>query len=235
MTLWPIALSATAGGIGLAAWGAFHPGAQLFGRTIRRAGRSSTLALTFDDGPNPKATPRLLNLLDQHRARATFFLIGKYVRAFPELAAEISARGHLIGNHTDTHPSLLWLSRRRVAAELTRCGESVEQATGKPPLWMRPPFGFRGPQLGAAVRQVGLKGVVMWSVTARDWDAQPARQTIERLLQVRGGDIVLLHDGDHRCVGAPRDHTIVALEFWLPRWRDAGLEFVTLEAISGRQ
>src|ERR1700730_4981475 len=88
---------------GILAWAVAAPSAQLFGRTIRHTGDRSSLALTFDDGPNPAITPDLLDLLDRHSTRATFFLIGRHVRALPALAREIAERGHTVGNHTDTH------------------------------------------------------------------------------------------------------------------------------------
>jgi len=205
----------------------------LFGRTLRRTGRKNAVALTFDDGPNPDATPRLLDLFDRHGVRATFFLIGRFVRACPQLAADIAARGHAVANHTETHPSLLWLSPQRVSEELARCQEEVERATGQRPVWMRPPFGFRGPQLSGAVRRAGLRGVVMWSQLMWDWTPQPAARLIRRLRRVRGGDIVVLHDGWHLALGADREHVVRALEHWLPRWKDAGLEFVTLDDSAG--
>ena len=224
------ALLATGGACAAAfAWGAVAPSSQLFGPTIRRTGDSSTMALTFDDGPNPAATPLLLDLLDRHNAHATFFLIGEHVRAFPALAKEIARRGHTIGNHTETHPALTFLSRRRIAEELDRCDDAIAAAIGQKSRWMRPPFGFRGPQLGGVVRSRGVAAVVMWSVWARDWKPQPARPVIQRLRRARGGDIVLLHDGDHRRLEGDRRHTVAALEYWLPRWKDAGMRFVTLD------
>lgn len=223
------ALSAAAAA-GLAALGARNPAAQLFGPTLHCLPASlgaKTLALTFDDGPNPAITPRLLDLLDQYRVSATFFLVGRHVRACPELAREMAARGHSLGNHTDTHPNLIWLSRTRIAEELERCRESIAAATGSDAVrWMRPPYGFRGPQLDAVVRQQGYRGVVMWTVIACDWKPQPASRLIERLRRVVRGDIVVLHDG---WLGADRRHVLGALEYWLPRWRDAGLEFVTMD------
>jgi peptidoglycan-N-acetylglucosamine deacetylase len=223
------ALAAGAGGAAACAWGAVHPRSQLFGRTLRRTGDDSTLALTFDDGPNPAVTPRSLELLARHEARATFFLVGRHVRACPGLAAEIAARGHAIGNHTETHPNLIWLSPRRIREELARCGEAIAEATGRKAGWMRPPFGYRGPQLARAVRGAACAGVAMWSASGRDWRPQPAVRVIRRLRRAPGGDIVLLHDGDYRALGADRRHTIEALEYWLPRWKDAGLRFVGLD------
>ncbi len=213
---------------GLCAWGAYHPGSQVFGPTLRHSGDRFSLALTFDDGPNAAMTPQLLNLLDRYEARATFFLIGKHVRTCPDLAREVAARGHSVGNHTETHPSLLWLSGQRIVQELTRCQDAIEQATGQRPTLMRPPYGERGPQLKRAVKRAGLNCVAMWSLTCFDWNPQPDEKLIRRLRRAKGGDIILLHDGDHIVIGADRSHVLTALEFWLPRWKDSGLEFVTL-------
>jgi peptidoglycan/xylan/chitin deacetylase (PgdA/CDA1 family) len=231
----PASIAALAGAVGCAgagAWGAMHPASQLFGRTIRHTGNTRTIALTFDDGPSPQITPGLLDLLERHQIQATFFVIGKFVRECPALAAEIAARGHVIGNHTETHPDLIWLPSRRIEEELAHCQEAIHTATGRAAVWMRPPFGFRGPQLDAVVRRGGFSAVVMWSAWAWDWKPQPAAPVIERLRRARGGDIVLLHDGDHRALGGDRRHTVAALEYWLPRWKDAGLEFVTLSQVS---
>jgi len=230
----PAAITATVAGTAAAfaaigAWGAFVPSSQLFGPTRRRTGDSLAIALTFDDGPNPAATPALLDLLDQHGARATFFMIGQRVREFPKIAADVVARGHAVANHTDTHPNLAFHSKRRVADEISRCREAISSATGREARWMRPPFGGRGPALGRTAIANGITGVVMWSKWARDWKVQPAEPVIERLRRVRGGDIVLLHDGDHRVAEGDRRHTLRAMEFWLPRWKDSGLRFVTVD------
>jgi peptidoglycan-N-acetylglucosamine deacetylase len=217
-------------GTGLFAWAAMAPSAQLFGPTLRRTGSASKLALTFDDGPNPLITPVLLDLLDRHRAKATFFLIGRHVRAHPKLAKEIVERGHAVGNHTETHPSLTFLSRGRIGEELDRCDEAILATTGRRIAWMRPPYGFRGPQLNAVVRRRD-HAVAMWSAMAYDWKPQPAETVIRNLRRVEGGDIVLLHDADHREPQGDRRHTVAALEYWLPRWNDAGLRMVSLDEL----
>jgi peptidoglycan/xylan/chitin deacetylase (PgdA/CDA1 family) len=227
------AMAGVAAAGGVFAWSAMVPSAQLFGPTMRRTGESREIGLTFDDGPNPKITPSLLNLLDRYEARATFFLVGTHVRAFPSLAKDIAELGHTIGNHTDTHPSLTFLSRARISEELDRCEEAIEAATGRKTDWMRPPYGFRGPQLNGVVKSRGGAGVVMWSVTAYDWKPQPAERLIGRLRKVRGGDIVLLHDADHRIPEGDRWHTVDALAYWLPRWKDAGLRFAGLDDLRG--
>src|SRR5580698_5048 len=178
----PPALAAAA--TGLVAYAAVYPRSQLFGRTVSRTNSPRKLALTFDDGPNPAVTPRLLDLLDRHQARATFFVIGRWTRACPDIVREIAARGHVLGNHTDTHPNLVWQSRRRICEELRRCQESIEDAAAIRPTLVRPPFGFRGPQLAAAVRASGLYHVVMWTLIGHDWDGRPAARLRHQLARV---------------------------------------------------
>jgi peptidoglycan/xylan/chitin deacetylase (PgdA/CDA1 family) len=200
---------------------------------LRHTESSRKIALTFDDGPNPAVTPQLLDLFERYSVRGTFFLIGKFARACPALVKEIHARGHLIGNHTDTHANLIWETPEGIRGELKRCQDAIASATGaEPPRWMRPPYGYRSPMLRAEIR-----GVVMWSKICWDWKPQPPQRLIERLTTVARqdrsqGDIVVMHDGDHRFLGGDRHHVVAALEHWLPRWRDAGMEFVTMESPS---
>jgi peptidoglycan/xylan/chitin deacetylase (PgdA/CDA1 family) len=220
---------------GVVAWGTVAASSELFGPTVRHTDSPRKIALTFDDGPNPAVTPQLLELLERYSVRATFFLIGKFVRECPGLVQEISVRGHLLGNHTDTHANLFLQSRAGIREELARCQVSIAAALAGTPLWMRPPYGFRNPLLGSEVRSAGMKGIVMWSKKCWDWKPQPAEHLIDRLARVAPGgnghgDIILLHDGDHRALGGDRHHVVAALEHWLPRWRDAGIEFVTIDS-----
>ena len=219
-------IPAVAGGL---AWGAWHPASPLFGPVLRRLPSAETIALTFDDGPNPAVTPRLLELLDYHGARATFFLIGQFARTCPGIVSEIADRGHTIGNHTETHPSLVFLPTRRVVAELAACQRSIAAITGRAPSLMRPPFGARGPQLRAALEKSGLKQVVTWTLLGHDWSPRGKQRLIPRLARVRGGDIVVFHDGSHTMLNADRMDTLRALEYWLPRWKDSGLLTVSLD------
>jgi peptidoglycan/xylan/chitin deacetylase (PgdA/CDA1 family) len=240
---WGIGLPVVgAAGLGLTLWGAVSPASQLFGPALRRLptdGSRKQIALTFDDGPNPGMTPRLLELLERYNAKATFFVVGKFVRSCPEIIRETDARGHLLANHTDTHPHLALHFGARNLVELQRCEDSVAKALAdgsggaKLMKWMRPPFGFRGPQLYGAMREVGIERVAMWSKLCYDWKPQPAEKIIQRLAKVGGGDIVLMHDGDFQAQNADREHVLLGLEHWLPRWRDAGMEFVTIEADNG--
>ena len=232
---WPILLPVSAAA-GIATWGAVGHSAELFGPTLRHTVSAKTLALTFDDGPNPAVTPRLLDLFDRYSVSATFFLIGKFARACPDLVREISARGHLLGNHTETHANLIFRSRAGICDELERCQVAISSAThAAPPSWMRPPYGYRSPLLDGEVHRAGMQGIVMWSRFCWDWKPQPPERLIARLaraarLSSPHGDIIVFHDGDHRALGGDRHHVVAALEHWLPRWRDAGLEFVTIDS-----
>lgn len=245
--MWPAlgaGSAALALGMGAYAYGGLYSQSQLFGPTLRRTPTAKQFALTFDDGPNPALTPRLLDLLDSHKVRATFFLIGKHVQACPGIAREIVARGHQIGNHTQTHRNLFFLSASQIREELQNCQTAIGEATGVAPSWMRPPFGGRSPFLHKAVLRLGLRGVAMWSEIPGDWRAKPLEWLIVRMKPIAehveargpdtqcGGDILALHDGDHRHLNANRDNTWAALAHWLPQWRDAGLEFVTIDEIT---
>ena len=227
MAWYPIltGLSAAAGGL---AWGAAHPASSLFGPVVRRLPPGTAIGLTFDDGPNPAITPSLLELLDRHNAKATFFLIGRFARACPGIVTDIASRGFAIGNHTESHPDLTFLPTHRVVRELVECQQSIAHITGTPPTLMRPPYGRRGPQLRTALHRSGLKHVVTWTLLGRDWSPRGKERLIRRLARVRGGDVVVLHDGSHRGLNADRADTLRALEYWLPRWRDAGLQMVSL-------
>jgi len=246
---WLIEASAAvvAGAAGLAGYGAVYPRAQLFGRTICRTNSARKLALTFDDGPNPAITPKLLDLLDRHNAKATFFLIGRYVRECPELVKETIARGHSVGNHTELHPNLFLLNSMKVRVELRLCHDAILNAIGAAPKWFRPPYGMRNPWVIPAARELGYR-TVMWTLIPGDWQEKPVEWLIPRMepiaqhakrslgdssssqLDARGtGDILCLHDGGHRDLNADRSRTLAALEHWLPRWRDLGLEFVTID------
>jgi peptidoglycan-N-acetylglucosamine deacetylase len=255
MNPWEIVVPAVAvGAAGITAWGAVDPRSQLLGQTICGTTAARKLAITFDDGPNPKITPKLLELLAQHNAKATFFVVGKFVRECPGLVKEIVGSGHLLGNHTETHPNLFFRGMRETRDELERCSEAIAEVTLERPRWFRPPFGFRSPWLGEVVHQQGMR-TVMWSLIPGDWRVKPEEWLMERIKPIAtraqengvgkktkegaakaavGGDLICLHDGDYRELNGDRGHTLKALEYWLPRWRDIGLEFVTIGDGAGR-
>ncbi len=123
------------------------PRSQIFGQTVLAGSDVNEVALTFDDGPNDPYTYQLLDLLAHHQVRATFFLIGSFVRQRPEDCPAIHQAGHLLGNHTMSHPSLIWASPARVREELLACSAIIEDATGAAVRYFRPPFGARRPDV----------------------------------------------------------------------------------------
>ena len=242
MDPWLIGVPAATFGGAAIAFGAVYPRSQMFGRTICRTASPNQLAITFDDGPNPAVTPRLLDLLDRYDARATFFVIGRFVRECGGLTREIAVRGHVLANHTETHPNLFWLPPGAVRQELLRCQDALSDATGSGARYFRPPYGFRNPWVVGTARALGME-TVMWTLIPGDWKARtgewlaarmrPIAQHAKAPTRQNTGDVVCLHDGAHRELGGDRTPTLEALEYWLPRWRDLGLKFVTIsEAVS---
>lgn len=176
------------------------PRGQLVGANLLRlpesAARRGEIALTFDDGPDPGITPRVLDLLDGAGARATFFCIGRRVEAHPEIAAEIARRGHRIENHTHTHPNLFaCYPAPALRREIERAQDAIERAAGRRPRLFRAPAGLRNPLLDGVLHRSGL-GLVSW--TRRGYDSlerAPAAIARRLLRGLTAGDVLLLHDG----------------------------------------
>jgi peptidoglycan-N-acetylglucosamine deacetylase len=205
------------------------PTGQWYGRTFTGLPPGSRqLALTYDDGPNDPHTLRLLEVLARHGVQATFFLIGRYVQQRPEIAREIVQAGHVVGNHTFTHPLLTFKGVAEIRQELSQCRSALQEAIGEPSNFFRPPFGGRRPAVLRVARELGLEPV-MWNVTGYDWNAPPAEK-IERKVakEIRGGDVILLHDGGHKQMGADRSQTVIATDHLIVRYKSEGYEFVTI-------
>src|SRR5215470_2867863 len=225
-----LAFALAAGAAALSAgYQSMAPTGQWFGRAFHGLRRGSKqIALTFDDGPNDPHTLHLLDVLARHNVHATFFLIGRYVKQRPDLAGEISRRGDLIGNHTFTHPFLTFQSAARVRQEIVECRDAIGEAVGEHSNLFRPPWGARRPAVFRIVRDLGLEPV-MWSVTGYDWNA-PSADYIERKVtsRIRGGDVILLHDGGHAEFGADRSGTVAVVDRLIRRYQAEGYEFVTI-------
>lgn len=222
--------TATCIAAGVMSYGARGRSSQLFGRSVWRGpGDRPALALTFDDGPS-ESTPELLELLDRHRARATFFQCGVNVTRLPQIARDVSSADHEIGNHSHSHPSFYFRSRRYIYEELMRAQESIGEVTGFRPTLFRAPCGVRWPGLGQVQNRLGLLGV-MWTVIGRDWSL-PAPRVFDRVLQaVRNGAIICLHDG--RCLRPKPDirATVEAVRRLLPEIQARGFRFETVSEL----
>lgn len=205
------------------------PTGQWFGRTFTGLPRGSKqLALTYDDGPNDPHTLRLLEVLSKHNVHATFFLIGRYVQQRPDLAREIQKPGHAIGNHTFTHPLLTFESAAEIRQELTDCSKALQDVIGEDFNLFRPPFGGRRPAVLRIARELGLEPI-MWNVTGYDWNAPPAAAIEQKVSnQIHGGNVILLHDGGHKQMGADRSQTVLATDLLIAKYKSEGYEFVTI-------
>ncbi|HKT52320.1 MAG TPA: polysaccharide deacetylase family protein [Candidatus Angelobacter sp.] len=229
--LLPITLVAAAAA-GYAGYSSMAPESQLYGRTLTHGSDPGQMVLTYDDGPNDPHTQKLLDLLAEHQAKATFFLIGRYVRQRPDLVRAIRSAGHVIGNHTETHPNLIFTSAGQVTKELESCSKALQDVTGEETRWFRPPFGGRRPEVLRIARRLGLEPV-MWSVTGYDWNAQSNAAIVNKVVrQVEGrrrkrAEIILLHDGGHRSFGADRHFTIEATRELLKKY-SAEKKFVSV-------
>lgn len=157
-------------------------------------GFGNRIALTYDDGPTPGVTDRILADLSKRNLRATFFMIGKKAEAYRSLAKEVADAGHEIANHTYTHPALNRLAQDRVEYEIRKAQDVLAEVTGREPAWFRPPYGAFRTNQGPIPRAVSL-GVALWSVDPRDWAKPGASSIVQRVVSTtRAGSIVLLHD-----------------------------------------
>jgi peptidoglycan/xylan/chitin deacetylase (PgdA/CDA1 family) len=230
-----------AAGLGLIAGGvayaALWPGSRLFGSALTAPARPRELALTFDDGPNPAWTPRLLDMLASREVRASFFLLGSRAEAQPELVRQIAAAGHLIGNHSWSHCNLALASVRRIDEELTRANQTLQQITGASIGYFRPPFGARRPEVLRAARRLGMIPV-LWNAMTSDWKNPSASAIANRLInridclerQGQAANIVL-HDGGHREPTANRAASVAAAAQLITHYKESR-SFVTLDAWS---
>jgi len=191
--------------------------------------RHRTVALTFDDGPTPEGTARVLDVLGEHAVQAAFFVIGANVRRHPELVARMHAEGHLVCNHSFDHSCVGALRsadywRRQVA--LT--DEAIDTVIGRTPAFFRAPLGHKSPWMRAPLRDAG-KTAIGWTLRAFDGIPMPSSQIVRRFSQAGPGDVLLLHDGRKGSSRRDPGPTIAALPQIISRLRGSGLELSRLD------
>lgn len=156
------------------------------------------VCLTFDDGPDPRHTPRILDILAGHRCRASFFVLGEAARAWPRLVERIVAEGHTLGSHSFSHRRARFMTRARIHYEVDLGRRILEDITGRSPRWFRPPYGQLDPRMLDEVARLGME-TVLWARSAIDWGPLASRAGVARRLgRTAAGDIVLLHDARRR-------------------------------------
>ena len=181
------------------------------------------VALTFDDGPHPRYTPMILELLAQYGAKATFFVIGKNMELYGDVTRRAAREGHEIGNHTYAHPAISKITDLEFECEILRNEALIEEYTGSPPTIFRPPEGYFSPTVERIVRKNGST-VILWNVDTEDWAGCPSDEIVRNVMaNTVPGSIILFHD----YVGS-KSTTIDALKEILPRLSAAGYRFVTV-------
>lgn len=187
---------------------------------------SPVVAMTFDDGPHPSLTPRLLDLLAARNLRATFYLIGNRVVQYPAIARRIAAEGHEIGNHSWSHPFLDGYSDSAVIREIDRTTDAIYQITGRPPVTFRPPYGAFNRRQRLMLHAARSMPTVLWSVDPQDWRRPGASVVADRILgHSSSGSIILSHD--------IHSGTIDAMPRALDGLTERGLRFATMSQMLG--
>lgn len=243
MTRVALRIAALAAGLVLLAFVAYElfeqPTNQIFGTTVTQGPRNErVVALTFDDGPNPPYTGRILDVLEREHVHATFFLVGRAVQAYPEVVRREVHDGDAVGNHTWDHPHLIVMRRSDIRSSLQRTGAAIYRAAHVRTRLMRPPFGARDWPVMEVAHKLGYT-VVMWSVPlARDWEYPPPQVIAQRVLpRVSDGSIIVLHDGNRGQLcgknGLPahvcdRSSDIEATKLIIDALKKQGYRFVTI-------
>ncbi len=160
-------------------------------------------------------------------------MIGSFVKLRPDIVRAVATAGHAIGNHTYSHPNLVFEGGSNTRNEIAGCELVLQEAIGPYPRLFRPPFGGRHPITLHAVRELGYLPV-MWSVTSYDWKARSPQDIVDHVTKrVRGGDVILMHDGGHLKFGTDRSHTVAATDEIMRRYKGEGFQFVTIPEMTG--
>lgn len=224
----PTLLGTAAGGAALLAHGTLAPNSPVFGPVVGRGPHDRALYLTFDDGPNPRATEAIVRLLARNCVPATFFMVGRHAERFPAVARAVARAGFGIGNHTHTHRRLAIAGPARTVWEVETAHAAIEASAGRPPTCFRAPHGYRNPYLRHAVASYGYQ-VFGWTFGVWDTDRPGAAAIRDRMRRgVRPGAVLLLHDGDGYDPDGDRSQTVEALPGIIADCRAMGYEFCPL-------
>ena len=184
------------------------------------------IALTFDDGPHPRLTHRILEILERYGVKATFFMVGVNVTNYPDAAKAVLAAGHEVGNHTYTHAHVQSMSEDDLFRELNMCEDALDALCGYRPRLFRPPQGMVNVSVEQCVAEKDYT-MILWSLDTRDWEQKDTAKIVSRVLaQVHSGDIILMHD----YIGT-KSHTPDALGILIPQLLKRGFEFVTVSEL----
>jgi len=190
-------------------------------------------ALTFDDGPSPDWTPKILDALKEENIKATFFMLGKHVEEYPEVARRVAAEGHEIGNHTYDHHVLVYYKPEELDKEIKEAQEAIYKATGMITKYFRPPKAWLTSNEKKQIRSMGYE-TILWSLNSKDWVTFHDKQITSYILRhIRPGDIILFHDsgGVFRPEGGSRRQTVKTISRLAGKLREKGYRFVTISEL----
>lgn len=189
--------------------------------------QSMKIAITFDDGPDLKFTPQILDILQEKEVVATFFVVGIQVNKYPKVLQRIEAEGHLIGNHSYNHPNFTKLTSEELSDEIARTDEVIFGAVGHVPTIVRPPYGAMNNEVEEQLEQMH-KSVMLWNIDPRDWDGSSVDDMLENILtNAKDGGNILLHSFGSKHV----KNTIALLPIIIDELRAQGYEFVTVDEL----
>ena len=184
------------------------------------------IALTFDDGPHPKITPKILDLLNKYNVKATFFVIGVNVENYPKPLKRAIDEGHEIGNHTNSHSILKSMNKKKIEEEILNCEEKISFYTQDKSKILRPPCGLYDENLVKIAKDNDYI-IILWNIDTHDWSHMSTDDIVKTVSNnVKGGDIILFHD-----YISGENHTIEALEILIPMLINQGYEFVTVSQL----
>lgn len=188
--------------------------------------KEKMIALTFDDGPHPKETHEILDVLCKYNVKGTFFVVGKHTKWYSEALIRASKEGHEIGNHTFSHPDISNLNSDDITREIKECEDILVNLTGKRPTLFRPPYGsYSKEKLGRIAQKSGYKIILWTTIDAKDWKNPPSLQISDTIIsKAQNGDIILLHDYGTK-------NTVKALDIIIPQMMKKGYKFVTVSEI----
>lgn len=202
--------------------------------TIFRVSSSDKLvALTFDDGPSPVWTPKILDELSKAGVKATFFMLGEHAAKYPEVARRVAGEGHEIGNHTYDHHVLIYYTMEELEKEIKYAENVIKGVTGVTTMYFRPPKAWLTQDEKVKIGRMGYK-VILWSLNSKDWVAFHDKQITSYILRrVRPGDIILFHDsgGAFTAEGGDRAQTVKTIPRLVKKLKERGFKFVTISEL----
>jgi len=191
------------------------------------------IALTFDDGPSPEWTPRILDELHKANIKATFFMVGHHVKKYPNIARRVAAEGHAIGNHGYAHSVILYYTEAEIEEEIKYTECVIQEITGQTTRFFRPPKAWLRDSIKRKIKSMGYE-TILWSLNSKDWVGFKHRHIVRNIIErINNGDILLFHDSGNvlKMEGGNRAQTVAAIPLLVKELQEKGFKFVTVDEL----